>query len=91
MNRADRKLFNREMKAYMNMDKKWFEKYQALVAELEAVKRERDFLLKYMTDSHWAACDICKHEPEEGNIHACKRIRTVKGAPCFEWKGLPEE
>ena len=41
--------------------------------KFEQVKRERDFLLKYLTDSHWAACDICKHEPEEGNIHACKR------------------
>lgn len=65
-------------------------KKNAMFAKAEQLERERDFLLKYLTDSHWAACDICKHEPEEGSIHACKRIREVKGAPCFEWRGLPE-
>lgn len=58
--------------------------------DIEKLERERDFLLKYLTDSHWAACDICKHEPEEGDIHSCKRIREVKGAPCFEWRGVQE-
>lgn len=58
--------------------------------DIEKLERERDFLLKYLTDSHWAACDICKHEPEEGDINACERIREVKGASCFEWRGLQE-
>ena len=60
-----------------------------LEAELEIVKRERDFLLKYLTDSHWAACDICKHEPESHDINDCAHIRKVD-LPCFEWRGLPE-
>lgn len=53
------------------------------------LERERDFLLKYFTDSHWAACDICKHEPETHDINDCMRIRRI-GLPCFEWRGLPE-
>ena len=54
------------------------------------LERERDFLLKYFTDSHWAACDICKHEPETHDINDCAHIRKV-GLPCFEWRGLPED
>lgn len=58
-----------------------------LEAELETVKRERDALLKYLTDSHFVPCDICKHQPESGDIMACDRVRKVNG-PCFEWRGL---
>lgn len=58
-----------------------------LKAELETVKRERDALLKYLTDSHFVPCDICKHQPESGDIMACDRVRKVNG-PCFEWRGL---
>lgn len=61
-----------------------------LKAELETVKRERDALLKYFTDSHWAACDICKHEPESHDINDYAHIRKV-GLPCFEWRGLCKE
>lgn len=61
-----------------------------LKAELETVKRERDALLKYLTESRVVPCDICKHEPENGGIMACDRVRKVNG-PCFEWRGLCKE
>jgi len=61
----------------------------AMFAKAEQLERERDSLLKYFTDSHWAACDICKHEPESHDINDCMRIRQI-GIPCFERKGLPE-
>lgn len=65
------------------------EKVRKLEAELETVKRERDTLLHYLTNTHIAPCDICKHEPESHDINDCARIRKV-GVPCFEWVGLPE-
>lgn len=61
-----------------------------LAAELETVKRERDFLLKYLTDSTFTPCDICKHGVEDESVIDCERIRKV-GFPCFEWRGLPED
>ena len=59
------------------------ERMQQLVAE-------RDALLKYITDSTWAACDICKHGKDGASAMNCKHIREV-GVPCFEWCGLPKE
>lgn len=50
---------------------------------------ERDALIKYLTDSHVAPCDICKHDTGEG-VMGCKHIREV-GFPCFEWRGLCNE
>lgn len=56
---------------------------------IRQLKAERDFLLKYITDSTWAACNICKHEPNDGSgVMGCKHIREV-GVPCFEWRGMP--
>lgn len=58
--------------------------------QIEQLEAERDFLVKYLTDSHWASCDICKHEIDGAGAMGCKRIREIKG-PCFEWRGLPEQ
>lgn len=67
------------------------EKYAKLLRRYKRVRAERDFLLKYITDSTWAACDICKHEPDDGSgVMGCKHIREV-GVPCFEWKGIRHE
>lgn len=60
-----------------------------LTAELETVKRERDALLHYLTNTTIAPCDICKHEPASHDINGCKHIREV-GIPCFEWSGVKE-
>ena len=57
------------------------------IIRLEA---ERDALLKYITDSTWAACDICKHGIDGASILDCKHIREV-GVPCFEWRGVQKE
>lgn len=54
------------------------------------LERERDFLIKYLTESNFLSCDICKHEPEDGGALNCERVRKIKGA-CFEWRGLPED
>jgi hypothetical protein len=56
----------------------------------ETYKRERDALLKYITDSTWAACDICKHGIDGASVLDCKHIREV-GVPCFEWRGVQKE
>lgn len=58
--------------------------------ERDALKRECDFLIKYLTESNFLSCDICKHEPEDGGALNCERVRKIKGA-CFEWRGLPED
>lgn len=58
-------------------------------SEVERLRRERDFLLGYLTNTHMAPCDICKHEPETHDINDCAHVRKV-GFPCFEWRGLPE-
>ena len=57
------------------------------VHQLEA---ERDALIKYITDSSWAACDICKHGIDGASAMNCKHIREV-GVPCFEWRGVQKE
>lgn len=62
-------------------------KMEERVHQLEA---ERDALLKYITDSSWAACDICKHGIDGANVLDCKHIREV-GVPCFEWRGVQKE
>ena len=59
----------------------------ALIQQLET---ERDALLKYITDSTWAACDICKHGFDGASVLDCKHIREV-GVPCFEWRGVQKE
>jgi hypothetical protein len=63
------------------------EKKDARIQQLEA---ERDALLKYITDSTWAACDICKHGIDGASVLDCKHIREV-GVPCFEWRGVQKE
>ncbi len=67
--------------------KKGLELCSSAVTKLE---RERDFLLKYLTDSTFAPCDICKHGAEGASVMDCEQIRKV-GIPCFEWRGLPED
>lgn len=57
------------------------------ICQLEA---ERDFLLKYMTDSTFAFCDICKHDIDGAGVMGCKHIRE-HGVPCFEWRGVQKE
>lgn len=64
------------------------EKYAKLLKKYKRVRAERDALLKYLTDSSFVPCDICKHD--KGDIMACKRVREMKG-PCFEWCGVPED
>lgn len=63
------------------------------IAELEkdlaAVKRERDALLEYLTNSVSLHCDICKHESDDGAI-CCQRLRDLK-EKCFEWRGVCPE
>lgn len=56
------------------------------IKQLEA---ERDALLEYLTNAHWLACSICKHDTEDGVV-GCKHIRE-NGVPCFEWRGLQKE
>ena len=58
-----------------------------MVKQLEA---ERDALLKYITDSSWAACDICEYGKDGASAMNCKHIREV-GVPCFEWRGIQKE
>lgn len=58
--------------------------------ENEQLEAERDALLKYITDSTWAACDICKHGIDGASVMDCKHIREV-GVPCFEWRGILKE
>lgn len=70
--------------------KKKGEMNEKLYAELATVKAERDALLKYITDSTWAACDICKHGIDGASAMDCKHIREV-GVPCFEWRGVQRE
>ena len=53
------------------------------------LERERDFLIKYLTDSTFTPCDICKHGVECESVIDCERPRKV-GFPCFEWRGLPK-
>lgn len=53
------------------------------------LERERDFLIKYLTDSTFTPCDICKHGVEGESVIDCERTRKV-GFPCFEWRGLPK-
>ena len=62
-------------------------KMEERVHQLEA---ERDALIKYITDSSWAACDICKHGIDGASAMNCKHIREV-GVPCFEWRGVQKE
>ena len=57
--------------------------------ELETVKRERDALLEYLTNSVSLHCDICKHESDDGAI-CCQRLRDLK-EKCFEWHGVCAE
>lgn len=57
------------------------------IRQLEA---ERDFLLKYLRDSTFAFCDICKHDIDGSGVMGCKYIRE-NGVPCFEWRGLQKE
>ena len=56
---------------------------------IKKLEAERDFLLKYLTDSHFVPCDICKHATATLSAMDCERVRKIKG-PCFEWRGLPE-
>ena len=60
------------------------------IAYIQQLERERDFLIKYLTDSTFASCDICKHGAEGASVMDCEQIRKV-GIPCFEWRGLPED
>ena len=62
-------------------------KMEERVHQLEA---ERHALIKYITDSSWAACDICKHGIDRARAMNCKHIREV-GLPCFEWRGVQKE
>lgn len=73
-----------------NCAKKKGKMNEKLYAELATVKAERDALLKYITDSTWAACDICKHGIDGASAMDCKHIREV-GVPCFEWRGVQRE
>lgn len=57
------------------------------VHQLEA---ERDALLKYITDSSWAACDICEYGKDGASAMNCKHI-WENGVPCFEWRGVQKE
>lgn len=66
------------------------EKNEAMHAEIARLQAERDALLKYITDSSWAACDICKHGIDGASAMNCKHIREV-GVPCFEWRGVQKE
>ena len=61
-----------------------------LMDEKKQLERERDALLKYITDSHWAACDICKHDIDGSGTEGCNHIRE-NGIPFFEWRGVKEE
>lgn len=61
-----------------------------LLVEKAQLVAERDALLKYITDSSWAACDICKHGVDGASAMDCKHIREV-GVPCFEWRGVLKE
>lgn len=63
-------------------------KKDAMYAKAEQLEAERDALLKYLTNSHFVPCDICKHD--KGDIMACERVRKVHG-PCFEWCGLLDD
>lgn len=60
-----------------------------IMKELETLKRERDTLLKYLAESRFVPCDICKHDTG-GGVMGCKRVREIHG-PCFEWRGVPED
>lgn len=73
-----------------NCAKKKGKMNEKLYAELATVKAERDALLKYITDSTWAACDICKHGIDGASAMDCKHILEV-GVPCFEWRGVQRE
>lgn len=84
MNRADRERFNREMIAYMEMDKKWFEKYQALSSELEAVKRERDALIEDLRKAR-DCCHFCKHDAVYTSV--CDECNAGSN---FVWRGAQE-
>lgn len=57
---------------------------------IQQLEAERDFLLKYLTDSHFVPCDICKHDIDGSGVMGCKRVREIKG-PCFEWRGVQKE
>ena len=57
---------------------------------IRQIEAERDALMEYLTDSHWAACDICKHGVDGVSAMNCAHIREV-GVPCFEWRGLQKE
>lgn len=84
MNRTYRKLFNREMIAYMEMDKKWFEKYQALSSELEAVKRERNALIEDLRKAR-DCCHFCKHDAVYTSV--CDECKDCSN---FAWRGVQE-
>lgn len=60
------------------------------IVKIQQLEAERDALLKYITDSTWAACDICKHGIDGASVMDCKHIREV-GVPCFEWRGVQKE
>lgn len=60
------------------------------LAYIQQLEAERDALQKYITDSTWAACDICKHGIDGASVLDCKHIREV-GVPCFEWRGVQKE
>lgn len=64
-----------------------FKDVREYIKQLEV---ERDFLLKYMTDSTFAFCDICKHDIDGSGVMGCKHIRE-HGVPCFEWRGVQKE
>lgn len=84
MNRTDRKLFNREMIAYMEMDKKWLKKYQALSSELEAVKRERNALIEDLRKAR-DCCHFCKHDSVYTSV-----CDECKDGINFAWRGVQE-
>lgn len=69
--------------------KRVMENAKILSDAVTKLERERDFLIKYLTESTFTPCDICKHGVEGESVIDCEQIRKV-GFPCFEWRGLPE-
>lgn len=63
--------------------------FREATKKVEQLEVERDALLKYLTESHFVPCDICKHDVN-GSVMGCKRVREIKG-PCFEWRGVQKE
>lgn len=57
---------------------------EALAAELEAVKRERDAAVE-MLRSNTHCCESCKHMPGYG--YSCTSNPKADGS-CWEWRGV---